>query len=470
MQAPLTDTLKPNTLRQRISRYAKWIVVITGVLWFARFAYLRITLRPTPRPEYWAGQIAALDPPGPEALTVTEAEKILMNEGWYPGASNSHYSYRAHDVDQLLNRKWDPSRADIVYYDPAFRSDKFETCRADVLRVAERGGAFHFVPGPVSGIENLLWGARSWAKTLVAHSRWVRETRGDIKVMVEDWRNALQLGQVLARPHVVATEQLRLHIEGWVAREALLAARETTASIPVREIADFIEQLRPTPYRAKDYLNGNRLLELSLLEYRFVRERGDWLDLSETVYYWPDPYNGTPVRPIRAWNLASFLFHDVDEARRRVEWEDDHISAISNCADREVELGNYDGPGFLDGKAPWELRMARYYVGLGYEVQTRLEAALASLALAEFHRNHGHYPESLGALVPTLLHHEPIDYADGNPLRYRRIESNGYVLYSIGANGTDDGGTIGARSQNYPDTFHSTNPDAVFSSVVRKDH
>ena len=285
MQAPLTDNLKPHTRRRYIFRVAQWVAFTACAIGFARFAHLRITLRPTPRPEYWAAQIAALDPPGPDALTATEATKILVDDSWYPGASSSHYSYRAHDVDQLLNRKWDPSRADIAYYDSAFRSAKFENCRAAVRRVAKHGTAFHFVPGPVSGIENLLWGGRSWAKALVAHSRWVRETHGDMKAVVEDWRIALQLGQVLAKPHVISTEQVRLHIEGSVAREALLAAHETKASIPVREIADFVERLRPTPYRAKDYLKGNRLLELSLLEYRFVRDGGDWLDLSETVYY-----------------------------------------------------------------------------------------------------------------------------------------------------------------------------------------
>lgn len=469
MQAHLTDTPKPNTSLRRISRIAKWVVVIAGVVWFARFAYFRITLRPTPRPEYWAGQIAALDPPGPEALTATEAEKILSDESWNLPASSSKNAQQTHDVDDLIYGNWDTRRADIVYFNTTFQSDKFKSCRNAVRRVAENGAAFHYMPSPASGMEGIVWGCRRWAATLIAHSRWIRETAGDMNTVAEDWRIALQLGRQMSRPQVIWTESMRVAIEERVAREVLHTAHESTAAIPVRQLADFMEQLRPTPYRPGDYLKGNRFFEMSFLEYRYVREKGDWIDVSETVGFWPDPYGSSPVRPTRGWNLASFVFHDFDEARRRIEWEDAFIRTIPNCADGNVDFQSYAGPGILDGRAPWEMRTNSYAVTFGYQVQTRLEAALTALALSEFRRRFGHYPESLDALVPSFLHDVPIDYVDGKPLRYKSITPETYVLYSIGANNRDDGGTVGSKFQNSPDYFYSTNPDAVFSEVVRKD-
>ncbi len=63
-----------------------------------------------------------------------------------------------------------------------------------------------------------------------------------------------------------------------------------------------------------------------------------------------------------------------------------------------------------------------------------------ALALAVYRARHGHYPEKLDALVPELLPQVPPDlFAPGTTLIYRR-EGDGYVLYSVGQNGEDDGG------------------------------
>jgi hypothetical protein len=43
-------------------------------------------------------------------------------------------------------------------------------------------------------------------------------------------------------------------------------------------------------------------------------------------------------------------------------------------------------------------------------------------------------------LVPNYLESVPIDPFDGKELRYKKLES-GYVVYSIGENLSDDGGT-----------------------------
>jgi hypothetical protein len=43
-------------------------------------------------------------------------------------------------------------------------------------------------------------------------------------------------------------------------------------------------------------------------------------------------------------------------------------------------------------------------------------------------------------LTPDLLQAVPIDYMDGQPLRYRRNADGTFLLYSVGENGVDDGG------------------------------
>jgi hypothetical protein len=60
-------------------------------------------------------------------------------------------------------------------------------------------------------------------------------------------------------------------------------------------------------------------------------------------------------------------------------------------------------------------------------------------ALAAYRAEHGEYPADLAALAPKYIPAVPEDIFSTGPLHYRR-EGEGYVLYSIGPNGVDDGG------------------------------
>jgi hypothetical protein len=69
-----------------------------------------------------------------------------------------------------------------------------------------------------------------------------------------------------------------------------------------------------------------------------------------------------------------------------------------------------------------------------------LRVSQTALAIERFRLGHeDRVPDSLSALVPAYLPSVPVDPFDGQPLRYaRRVE--GYVVYSIGPDGVDDGG------------------------------
>jgi hypothetical protein len=69
----------------------------------------------------------------------------------------------------------------------------------------------------------------------------------------------------------------------------------------------------------------------------------------------------------------------------------------------------------------------------------RLELSRLGFGLAAYHANHGAYPESLAALAPGDLPSVPQDPYSGKNFVYRRV-ADGYQLYSVGHNLTDDGG------------------------------
>jgi hypothetical protein len=79
------------------------------------------------------------------------------------------------------------------------------------------------------------------------------------------------------------------------------------------------------------------------------------------------------------------------------------------------------------------------------------EDAATGLAVERFRRARGKMPDSLGEVTPQFLAAVPTDPFDGAPLRYRRLAS-GYVIYSLGADGHDDGGREPPPSRKSTDT------------------
>jgi hypothetical protein len=74
------------------------------------------------------------------------------------------------------------------------------------------------------------------------------------------------------------------------------------------------------------------------------------------------------------------------------------------------------------------------------EGRANLRTARTGLAIERWRLSHGNeLPESLDVLVPQFLAAVPLDPFDGQPLRFKRLD-RGYVVYSIGRDGRDDGG------------------------------
>jgi len=69
----------------------------------------------------------------------------------------------------------------------------------------------------------------------------------------------------------------------------------------------------------------------------------------------------------------------------------------------------------------------------------RLRCAVAALGVERYRLANNALPEKLEDVVPKHLEEIPADPFDGKPLRYKKLDK-GYVIYSIGPNGVDDGG------------------------------
>ncbi len=78
-------------------------------------------------------------------------------------------------------------------------------------------------------------------------------------------------------------------------------------------------------------------------------------------------------------------------------------------------------------------------VNLAHDVDAKLQAIRAA-----------GLPENLNELVPQFLPTVLADPFDGQPLRYHRL-AKGYVIYSVGQDGHDDGGREKPADWKYSD-------------------
>ena len=75
------------------------------------------------------------------------------------------------------------------------------------------------------------------------------------------------------------------------------------------------------------------------------------------------------------------------------------------------------------------------------EASTRslIDLATTALAVERFRLKRGQLPATLTELTPEFLEKVPRDAFDGAPLRFR-VLAKGYAIYSVDADGHDDGG------------------------------
>jgi hypothetical protein len=78
-----------------------------------------------------------------------------------------------------------------------------------------------------------------------------------------------------------------------------------------------------------------------------------------------------------------------------------------------------------------------------FALHTRAQQFMILCALTRYRKTHGELPDSLADLVPMYISAVPHDIMDGQPMRYRRLENGVCLLWSIGSNRIDEGGSKG---------------------------
>jgi hypothetical protein len=91
--------------------------------------------------------------------------------------------------------------------------------------------------------------------------------------------------------------------------------------------------------------------------------------------------------------------------------------------------------------------------------QAAVSLSRTACALERYRLAEAKYPETLDVLAPRFLAKIPRDPIGGGPLHYRLTEEGTFILYSVGWNQEDDGGTVGLTNSGGVD---SSNGDWVW--------
>jgi len=286
----------------------------------------------------------------------------------------------------------------------------------------------------------------------------MRATDGDFETGWQDLLACHRLARLLQRGGTlmemligIACEQMAAKSEAAYLDHSRLSSQQIMASW--REL----ESLQAMPLVADKMELTERLVFLQMIQ-GFARYGPEYIDFSAGII--PKDKN--------FWSRLFTHSSNFDVAFRNANyWFDRHVASlrVANRYDRARELTimknelwslKYHASNkssiekeLLGPKERGEM-IGNIMIGLllpnFHKVQAaaeRTEQAFRNLhlafALAAYHADHRRYPQMLAELEPKYIDKIPDDLFSGQPLIYK-LENDGYLLYSVGGNGIDDGG------------------------------
>ncbi|MHC4951938.1 MAG: hypothetical protein ACYTEU_13295 [Planctomycetota bacterium] len=103
-------------------------------------------------------------------------------------------------------------------------------------------------------------------------------------------------------------------------------------------------------------------------------------------------------------------------------------------------------------------------ISIGWRIRTGQAGLLGTLAILRFEKENNRLPDNLNELLEKgYLKTLPMDPYSDKPLVYKKTD-DGFILYSVGLNFTDEGGVSGTDKNGKPRMW-SENGDRIFWPV-----
>ncbi len=260
---------------------------------------------------------------------------------------------------------------------------------------------------------------------LVLRARWL-ENSGDVGAALEQWMNIIRIGRKLRASAQTGFEFLvapLLEDEGLVGLVGLLLRTRPNGL----DLGSYADELH------RGAIDAASLARVVRGEYTFARDAAmkvdSWLFLPHHTLRIVGGRTRTAIgdasRPVAAWTHLS----EASDATSV-------LGLVYRLLPDRNELGE-------ELAHTWTRNM-HGFMRCGVGIMTRTNLVRAWIAVERCRTDHGTPPQALADLVPRYLDAVPIDPWDGAPIRFNPSTR---LLYSVGSDFRDSGGSSGAEWQ-----------------------
>ena len=416
---------------------------------FLRKYFAALGIEPLPEEGHYVlgsyNYIQSLELSGEELEEVRAQFDAVVNDTqpcWLPEAY-PHVAVWIHENDAALEEIVTASRLPHCY-GPLVVNDYWES-DANALGYAE----------------TLPYGAivRNSMSALTTRAR-MKAGEGDIAGALADLAAARRFARHLGATPFVINSLVSTGLESKVLESQQAVFSE--ASLTLEQVRKYRQQLEELPARRAlseilDYEDRYYALDCfvrmsrdgpRVLQFHGARRSPSrQLSLSWDTTFQQADWNRV-LRQVNGYHdrfVAAISLEDYQQAKEELQRIDDQVRDLNQAMrsgfwtpfwSRPYEEVLADGivAAFLDTQGA-----AMHYLEYKAHNQANERLSLLAGALAEYKLTEGNYPEQLAGLVPHYLAEVPSDPFTGNAFVYC-LTDDGYLLYSLGRNETDDGG------------------------------
>jgi hypothetical protein len=163
----------------------------------------------------------------------------------------------------------------------------------------------------------------------------------------------------------------------------------------------------------------------------------DWIPAIENANKWFDRLVDCARESTRAGRVRKLTEFRTDVLALKAKATD--FDRVAKMFREKNYSGKAKGEAIGDILISLMLPAADKVIDAGDRTQQTFDTVIVGYACAWYQRFNNKYPAKLADLAPTYLQQVPKDMFTGNDLIYKP-DANGFLLYSVGVNGRDDGG------------------------------
>jgi hypothetical protein len=461
-------------------RVIGWLAVLVTLVWFGRFAYVRMTTLPLTLEEMYT-RLGPFDvPPVDPAEDVSADLNEVLAAVSVPPPFN---------LPAPAGMKWDVVPAfttlaiEDVFAGPWTPDDRpyLRVC-IDYFESPAITKALDSVAG-LRGHPWLMWqwfpfasskdavgnftGLGNLARLLAARSRYSVEDKRDWSAAADDLRTVLWLSENASRgfflPYRAGTGLEEIALTQLIH----LACEQPISEAAAENILNTIGGLTDWRERWRDAVGNQLILERVILGARYadLPDRSGWLILGGSLNEAQTVAGGgapAVTRRSRLWNLLTVFYHDlatVDQKYIDLYGAVRETAFMSFGTGRRVVEDLQDGPPVfspLDGIAMTVAdtnqdvdTLSRMHTYLFRSIALR-RAAIIVVALSEYRATKDEYPEKLAALSPQFIEAIPDDPYSDRPFGYRKEAVDRFQLWACGEDMDDDGARFAVDERGRP--------------------